>query len=66
MAKITKIAFWKGHLSAFKAKTQGTTSGQLFMTNKKAFIHFGPPKPPKATFGLPIFRRVFLPVGAVS
>ena len=36
------------------AKTQGTTSGQLFVTNKTAFVHFWPPRLPKAVFGTPI------------
>ena len=59
MAKITKIESWKGHLTAFKAETQGTTSGQLFVPNKTAFLHFWPTKSLKAIFECLYFTSVF-------
>ena len=61
MAKITKIESWKGHLTAFKAKTQGTTSGQLFVPIKTAFHRFWPPRPLEASAGTPFSALIFPP-----
>ena len=59
MAKITKIESWKGHLTAFKAKTKGTTSGQLFVPIKTPFIRFWPRRPLSVDFGYPYFVLIF-------
>ena len=56
---MTKIAFYKGHLMAFKAKTQGTTSGQLFEPIKTAFLRFWPGRPLNADFGYHNFVSIF-------
>ena len=44
---------------AFKAKTQGTTSGQLFEPIKTAFIRFWPWRLMKASFGYHDFVSIF-------
>ena len=59
MAKMTKIAIWKGHLTAFKAKTKGTTSGQLFVPIKTPFLRFWPRRPLSVDFGYPYFVLIF-------
>ena len=59
--KLHKMALWKGHLTAFKAKTQGTTSGQLFISENNAFLQFWHRRLLKAIFRCLFFPSVFHP-----